>query len=276
MIPLLLIGTAIAIAAASSEKEKNKLGAVKNLINRYSSRGSKIDVNNLKPQASIMAINKIIDGKVEDYTLDKARTGSIYLKFYVPKTEIDFSVRVSDHSKIDGVDDDTIYDYGNEIDINIFSKERKDEAIIFLKNYFSKIEKLSVNKNVFINKVEKKVIKSKHPEIVIKLFKKLKINYSKTDKQIQQQILEKIIELKPTAVLTKKEYQKSRGLFRYVGESKIKGVVTHISSTGGMISIKGETGKDFTFDDKKIIALKNIATNNTSQWEHFANDYFKK
>lgn len=260
MIPLLLVGAGLLLLANSqSEKKKKGLGVVKKLNNRYSRSSSEIDINSLKPKASIDAINKIISNKVIDYDLEEARTGSMYLRFEVPQTEHNFSIRVSDHSKIDGVDDDTIYQYGSDIEINIFSKERKEEALKYLKEYFSKINNLEFFKDVFVNKVEKKVLKLKYPEKVDAYLKKLKVDTSKTKKQVQEQALQKFLELKPTGKLTKKEYEKSRGLFRLKSTDVYEGVITSVSSTGGMVTIKNQTGKDFTIDKELHRALLNFA-----------------
>lgn len=263
MIPLLIVGAGLLLIAASpSDKKKKKgLGAVKKLNTGWNDRRPvrSIDINSLKPQASIDAINKIISGKVIDYDLDVAKTGSMYLRFEVPQREHNFSIRVSDHSKIDGVDDDTIYEFDNDIEINIFSKERKEEALKFLKEYFSKISFLDLDKNVFLNKVEKKVLKMKYPELVEKYLKEIGVDTTKTKKQVQEQALQKFLELKPTGKLTKKEYEKSRGLFRLKSTDVYEGVITNASSTGGMVTIKNQTGKDFTIDNHIHNALLSFA-----------------
>ena len=231
-----------------------------------------IDINSLKPQASIDAINKIISGKVIGYFIDEARTGSMYLSFEVPETEKDFKIRTSNHSKIDGVHDDTVETYENEIEINIFSKEKKDEALKFLKNYFAKIKALPASKEVFQNVVEKKVIKSKHNETVLAFFKKIKIDATKTDKQIQQQLLDYLIKKGTPATLKKREYIKSRGVFKLDKEYEIKGNLSSISTTGKQVTINRETGKDFKLDNLKDRYLLVIATERSAVWEYYVKE----
>lgn len=226
-----------------------------------------IDINSIKPQASIDAINKIISGKVSDYKLEKASTGSMYLRFNSPSTEKEFKIRASNHSKIDGVNDETIETYQNEIEINIFSKEKKEEAILFLKNYFAKIKPLPVSKEIFQNIVEKRIIKSKHDETVLAFFKKIKIDSSKTDKQIQQQILDYLIKKGTPVTLIKREYIKSRGIFKLDKQYEVKGNLTDISTTGKQVTVNRETGKDFSFDNRKDMYITLIANSKSSDWK---------
>lgn len=220
-----------------------------------------IAVNSLKPQASIDAINKIIDGKVIDHKLNKAyTTKSMYLTFEEPENEVYFEIRASDHSKIDEIYDDEINPFDGIIEINIYSKENKEKAIKFLKDYFSKVKKLPLSKDVFTNKVEKRVLKTKYPEIIETYLKKIKVDTAKTTKQVREQVLEKLLKMKPIGTLTKKEYEKSRGMFKLVGEKQHTGVITWIASTGSQVTINGETGKDFTIKKELHQALLNFST----------------
>lgn len=229
-----------------------------------------IAINSLKPQASIDAINKIIDGKVIDYDINEARTTkSMYLTFEVPETSVNFKIRASDHSKIDEIYDDEIELWNGTIEINIYSKENKEKAFKFLKEYFSKINKLPASKDVFVNKVVKRVLKTKYSEKIDAYLKKIKVDTTKTTKQVREQVLEQLIKMKPIGTLTKKEYQKSRGLFRLVGEKQHTGVITWIASTGGQVTINNETGKDFTIEKEIHNALLSFAKGNTEPLQRF-------
>lgn len=229
-----------------------------------------IAINSLKPQASIDAINKIIDGKVIDYDINEARTTkSMYLTFEVPETSVNFEIRASDHSKIDEIYDDKIKLRNGTIEINIYSKENKEKALKFLKEYFSKINKLPISKEVFVNKVVKRILKTKYSEKIDAYLKKIKVDTTKTTKQVREQVLEQLIKMKPVGTLTKKEYKKSRGLFRLVGEKQHTGVITWIASTGGQVSINGETGKDFTIEKEIHNALLSFAKGNTEPLQRF-------
>lgn len=265
----------LAIASTDEKKGKGQLGAIKNLNTGWNDRRPirQIDITSIKPSASLAAINKIISEKVIYYNVDVARTGSIYLKFDEPKSEKEFEIRMSNHSKIDDLDSDLIEEYGNEIIINIYSKERKEEAIKYLKSIFDELPKLPIDKNVFVNKVEKKVIKSKHDEIVIKLFKKLKIDYTKTDKQIQQQLLDYLVKKGTPATLKKREYSYSGGRWNFKEENEIKGNITSISTTGKQITIKGETGKDFKLDNEKDAVILQMAISGSINWKMHAEKY---
>lgn len=212
------------------------------------------------------AINKIIDGKVTNYSLEVARTGSMYLQFFDDYKDKAFDIRISNHSKIDGVDDELFEFYQNDVAINIFSKSRKDAALKFLKEHFADHKKTTA-KGYFQNKVEKRVLKMKYPEAVETYLKKIKVDTTKTKKQVQQQVLEALLKMKPTGVLKKREYEKVRGMFRFKEEVEHKGIITNISTTGTMVTIKGETGKDFTIDKQIHQALLDFVKGNSDYLE---------
>ena len=253
------------------KKVVKPLNAVKKLNTGWNNTRpvKEIDITSIKPSASLSIINKIIDTKVIDYSVDIARTGSIYLKFTEPKTDKEFDIRLSNHSKIDDLDSDVIDEYGNTIEINIYSKERKDIVSNYLKSYFDKLPKLPIEKDVFVNKVEKRVIKSKHDPVVLAFFKKIKIDATKTDKQIQQLVLDYLVKKGTPATLKKREYEKSRGVFKLSKEYEVKGNVTNIASTGKQVTINRETGKDFSFDNKKDNYILNIAKSSSKDWKYY-------
>lgn len=201
----------------------------------------------------------------------------MYLTFDVFQTDVYFKIRVSDHSKIDGENDDAIYDYGSDIEMNIFSSEKKAEVLEYLKKYFQNIPKINQQqiKNVFVNKVEKRVVKSKHSDKVLLLLKKLKIKNTLTNKQIQAEILKYLVSKKTPVILTKKEYDYVKGSWRYKGETKIEGNLQNISSTGGQVTVNGNTGKDFVFKNDKDQYLVKIATSAFSMWDYFVDLYNK-
>lgn len=246
----------------------NGLKAVKKLNTSWNSRGpiKEIDITSIKPSASLSLINKIISEKVIDYSMNKAYTGSIYLKFTEPKSEKEFDIRLSNHSKIDDLDSEIIDEYNDTIEINIYSKERKDIVVDFLKKYFDKLPKLASAKDVFVDKTEKRVIKSKHDETVLKFFKKIKIDATKTDKQIQQQVLDYLVKKGTPATLKKREYVKSRGSWKLDKEVEVKGNISNIATTGTQVTINRETGKDFNFDNRKDMYLLLIATSSSKDW----------
>ena len=174
---------------------------------------------------------------------------------------------MSNHSKIDDLDSDVIDSYDDTIEINIYSKERKDYAVDFLKKYFEKLPILHGEKNLFINKVTKKVIKSKHDEIVINFLKKIKIDINKTDKQIRQSILDYLVKKGALAILKKREYSKYRGSWKLDKEFVIKGKIQSISSTGSQVTINNNTGKDFEFVSNLDKSLLLIATTTSDYWK---------
>jgi len=259
------------------KKVVKPLNAVKKLNTGWNDRRPvrEIDITSIKPSASLSAINKIISEKVIDYNVKTAYTGSIYLEFTEPKADRNFEIRISNHSKIDDLDSEIIEEEDYATLINIYSKERKDIVIDFLKAKFDKLPKLTLNKNVFVDKTEKKVLKSKHDEIVLKFFKKIKIDATKTDKQIQQQVLDYLVKKGTPATLKKREYVKSRGSWKLDKEYEVKGNITNIATTGKQITINGETGKDFSFDNKKDVYLHNIATNPSKNWKFYIENYNK-
>lgn len=193
----------------------------------------------------------------------------MYLTFDLEKDDDYFQIRVSNHSKINGVDDDAIEKNDNEININIFSSERKKEALQFLKQYFSKINKLAISNNVFINKVEKKVLKTKYSEIVELYLKKIKVDTTRTTKQVKEQVLDKLIKMKPIGTLIKKEYAKSRGMFRLVGQKEHTGIITWIATTGGQVTINRETGSDFSIKKDLHQALLSFVKYDPNSLETF-------
>lgn len=187
----------------------------------------------------------------------------MYLVFSDPQNETEFNIRASDHSKIDEISGNTIYEYNGLIEINIYSKENKEKALKYIKDYFAKVKKLPASKDLFVFNPPKKVLKTKYSPEVEAYLKKIKVDTSKTTKQVQQQVLEKLLKMKPIGTLSKKEYEKSRGSFRLIGEKKYTGVITWIASTGTQVTIDGQTGKDFEIKKDLHRTLWNFAKGQT-------------
>ncbi len=186
------------------------------------------------------------------FNLNKARTGSIYFDLETENKQI-FSIRISDHTKINytSSDFDVIdKDLSGDIIINIFSNDSKKEALKYIKNYFALVPKIK-DTDVFVYVPYIKPAFTISDDYKI-LFLKHKIDITKSKIQVKEQIIKYLLSKKITGILTKKEYEKSRGLFRLKSVNEIKGVITWIATTGGQVTINGNTGKDFRIDNKEF------------------------
>ena len=209
---------------------------------------------------SLEQVHKIISDKVDYYSIDIARTKSVYLKF--DENDQEFSLRISNHTKMDYDNNDfppIEKEHWGGIVLNIFNNESKVLVLDYLKKYFENVKK--IEKPAYSFKVEIKP-KFSISESNKTLLLKYKIDVSKTKNQIKELILKKLISKKAKGVLIKKNYEKHRGMFKLVSTDEIKGIVTNIATTGGQATINNQTGKDFTLDNKEHQELLNLVKYN--------------